>query len=72
MSEQRNDTSEHEDAPPVADDQQSKRSYYYDDATNYEIYDPAKDNDEEEDAPESSATKQLSVFNHRLPALNFY
>ncbi len=48
MSEQPDDTSEHTDAPPVADDKKSRRSYYYDDATNYEIYDPAKDDEEEE------------------------
>ncbi|MFN2453515.1 MAG: hypothetical protein ABR577_04780 [Pyrinomonadaceae bacterium] len=49
MNEQRDDTPEQKDAPPVAGEDESKRSYYYDDATNYEIYDPAKDNDDEED-----------------------
>ncbi|MGI8653709.1 MAG: hypothetical protein ACR2LC_00665 [Pyrinomonadaceae bacterium] len=48
MSEQTDDTTEHTDAPPVADDKKSRRSYYYDDATNYEIYDPAKEVEEEE------------------------
>jgi hypothetical protein len=48
MSEQPDDTSEDADASPVAEDKKSRRSYYYDDATNYEIYDPAKDNEEEE------------------------
>jgi len=49
MSEQPDDTSEQTDEPPVADDKKSRRSYYYDDATNYEIYDPAKDDEEDKE-----------------------
>jgi hypothetical protein len=53
MSKQRDDTPETEDAPPVAGDKKSKSSYYYDDATGYEIYDPTKeDNGEQEETDE--------------------
>ncbi len=60
MSERRDDTSEETNAPPVAGDKKSRRSYYYDDATNYEVYDPLNDEEEETEKPEDS--KQFSVF----------
>ncbi len=58
MSERRDDTSEETNAPPVAGDKESRRSYYYDDATNYEVYDPA--NDEEKETKESEDRSQES------------
>lgn len=36
-----------EDSTPAVDPK--KRSYYYDDASGYEIYDPEKDDEEEDD-----------------------
>ena len=55
MSERRDDTTEpsERDAPPTRERQ--PRNYYYDDATNYEIYDPAKD--EEDDESEGTRSK---------------
>lgn len=50
MSEQTDDTTEW-DEPSRKEREPQPGSYYYDDATGYEIYDPAKD-DEEEDETE--------------------
>jgi hypothetical protein len=48
MSERRDDTTEpsEHDAPPEPERQ--PQNYYYDDGTGYEVYDPAKDEDEDE------------------------
>jgi len=45
MSERRDDTTEpiERDAPPESE--RAPGSYYYDDGTNYEIYDPAEDDE---------------------------
>jgi hypothetical protein len=45
MSERRDDTPD-EDEPSRTEPK--PRSYYYDDSTGYEIYDPAKDDEEDE------------------------
>ena len=47
MCERQNDTTEpgERDAPPAGE--RPPASYYYDDATNYEIYDPAEDAEDE-------------------------
>ena len=43
MSQRRDDTTDpHERAPT----ERAPRNYYYDDATGYELYDPAQDEDE--------------------------
>lgn len=49
MSERRDDTTEppERDAPP--EPERKPHNYYYDDGTGYEVYDPAKDEDDEED-----------------------
>lgn len=53
MSERRDDTTEQDESSPVKNER-PPGSYYYDDATGYEVYDPAKDGDEEtEDASEA-------------------
>ncbi len=57
MSERQDDTSEETNALPVADDKESSGSYYYDDATNYEIYDPADDDEDEAQKSGNSAQK---------------
>jgi hypothetical protein len=46
MSERRDDTTQpgERDAPPTPE--RAPRNYYYDDGTGYEVYDPAKDEDE--------------------------
>ena len=50
MSKQRDDTPEQID--PSGDERDTRpASYYYDDSTGYEVYDPEKD-DEEEDGDE--------------------
>lgn len=46
MSERRDDTTEQDESSPVKSEH-APGSYYYDDATGYEVYDPAKDEDEE-------------------------
>jgi hypothetical protein len=52
MSERRDNTTERDDASRKEQERPS-RSYYYDDATGYEIYDPAQD--DEEDAGQDDA-----------------
>ena len=54
MSERRDDTTEpvERDAPPERE--RKPQNYYYDDGTNYEVYDPAKD-DELEAGDEETA-----------------
>ncbi|HEV2881642.1 MAG TPA: hypothetical protein VGX24_10230 [Pyrinomonadaceae bacterium] len=56
MSERRDDTTQpgEPDAPPTRE--RAPQNYYYDDATGYEIYDPATDEDEtdESDAGETA------------------
>ncbi len=46
MSQRRDDTTE---PPAPAERERERGRYYYDDATGYEPYDPAQDEDEEED-----------------------
>lgn len=46
MSEQRDNTTEHEEPSPKERDPQTG-SYYYDDATGYEVYDPEQDDEDE-------------------------
>ena len=48
MSERRDDTTE-QDEPSRKESERKPGSYYYDDATGYEIYDPAQETDEDED-----------------------
>ena len=50
MSEQGDDTTER-GAPSPAGSEPEQGSYYYDDATGYEIYDPSKENEGEDDEP---------------------
>ena len=51
MSERRDDTTERDE--PSRDERERKPgSYYYDDSTGYEIYDPAKDEDDEDEDDE--------------------
>lgn len=50
MSEQRDHTTERIDSSRNEHERSEKRrSYYYDDSTGYEIYDPAKEDDEAEE-----------------------
>jgi hypothetical protein len=48
MSERRDDTTEsaRHDAPP--EDERKPHNYYYDDGTGYEVYDPVKDEEDDE------------------------
>lgn len=46
MSERRDDTTK-PDEPSPKEGERQPGSYYYDDATGYEIYDPAQDEDDE-------------------------
>ena len=48
MSERRDDTPE-QDEQSRTEREGKPRSYYYDDSTGYEIYDPTKDNEEDEE-----------------------
>lgn len=56
MSERIDDTTER-DEPSRTEREREPGSYYYDDATGYEIYDPAKDDEEEEEKDERSTRK---------------
>ena len=47
MSERRDDTTEQDEASRAERERQPGK-YYYDDATGYEIYDPAQDDEEDE------------------------
>ncbi len=55
MSERRDDTTEplERDAPPEPERQ--PQNYYYDDATGYEVYDPAEDGEGGEGEDERSS-----------------
>jgi hypothetical protein len=48
MSERKNDTPERDERSPEKKEPEAG-SYYYDDSTGYEIYDPEKDDEEEEE-----------------------
>ena len=48
MSERRDDTTEPVD-PSGEEPERKPGSYYYDDSTGYEIYDPDKDDEEDEE-----------------------
>ncbi|HEX8494216.1 MAG TPA: hypothetical protein VF658_15315 [Pyrinomonadaceae bacterium] len=48
MSERRDDTTEEDESSPVKNERQPG-SYYYDDATGYEVYDPAQDAETEDE-----------------------
>jgi hypothetical protein len=48
MSERRDDTTE-EDKPSGKEGEPKPGSYYYDDSTGYEVYDPEKDEEDEDD-----------------------
>lgn len=48
MSERPDDTTEQDD-PSRTEKERQPGKYYYDDATGYELYDPAKDSDEDEE-----------------------
>lgn len=60
MSERPDDTTEpsEQDAPP--EPEHAPGSYYYDDGTGYEIYDPAKDEEEEDEPGENDATAEAA------------
>jgi hypothetical protein len=55
MSERRDNTTEHleRDAPP--EPERRPQNYYYDDGTNYEVYDPLKDRDDDEESEKREA-----------------
>ena len=57
MNEQRDDTTERDSPSPAGSDEQSRHSYYYDDTTGYEVYDPSKEDEDEEetDGPANSS-----------------
>ena len=52
MSERRDDTTERDKQSRAERDRQHG-SYYYDDSTGYEIYEPTKDNEGDEDEAEN-------------------
>lgn len=49
MSEHEDDTTERDAPSPAREEEKPRHSYYYDDATGYEIYDPAREDDDEEE-----------------------
>ena len=48
MSQRKDDTTE-QDEPSGEECERQPGSYYYDDSTGYEIYDPEKDDEEEDE-----------------------
>ena len=48
MCERRDDTTESARRDVPLEDEREPHNYYYDDATGYEVYDPAKDEDKDE------------------------
>ena len=48
MSQRKDDTTEH-DEPSGEQRERQPGSYYYDDSTGYEIYDPEKDDEEDDE-----------------------
>jgi hypothetical protein len=65
MSERRDDTTERDQSSPVKDEsspvnseRQPGSSYYDDDATGYEVYDPAKEDEAEGDDGEREMPKR--------------
>ena len=50
MNEPKDDTTEsNPDEPSTLKDDQEQHGYYYDDKTGYEVYDPSKDEDDEDE-----------------------
>ena len=50
MSERRDDTTE-PDENAGAERERAPQNYYYDDGTGYEVYDPAKDEETDDEEP---------------------
>lgn len=55
MSEHKNGTKKR-DQPSKDEAEHERRSYYYDDSTGYEIYDPAKDDEDEREGNDERGT----------------
>lgn len=54
INERRDDTTEtKQDEPSTLKRDQEQHGYYYDDETGYEVYDPAKDEDEDDEGANS-------------------
>jgi hypothetical protein len=54
MCEQGDDTTEPTERDATLERERKPRNYYYDDGTGYEVYDPAKDEDERDQSGEMS------------------
>ncbi|HVG35782.1 MAG TPA: hypothetical protein VM911_22210 [Pyrinomonadaceae bacterium] len=52
MNEPEDDTTEQDAPSPARSREQPRHSYYYDDATGYEIYDPAREDEDDEETYE--------------------
>ncbi|HZH30421.1 MAG TPA: hypothetical protein VEY11_06620 [Pyrinomonadaceae bacterium] len=62
MDERRDDTTqpgEHDGAPLAPE--RTPRNYYYDDGTGYEIYDPAADEDDEDEAENTKESEDAGL-----------
>ncbi len=66
MSEQRDNTTERDEPSPKERPPQPG-SYYYDDATGYELYDPAKDEDDEDEQDANTASHEAERTEERKP-----
>ena len=49
MSQRKDDTTEHDEPSGEECERHKPGSYYYDDSTGYEIYDPEKDDEEDDE-----------------------
>jgi hypothetical protein len=60
MSQSKDDTTEHIEPSGEEQERPKPGSYYYDDSTGYEIYDPEKDAEEDEDEKRAGASPSSS------------
>ena len=54
MSEPQDNTTDEGAPSPIKSEPQTRHSYYDDDATGYEVYDPSKDDDEDEETDDAA------------------
>ena len=61
MSERRDDTTQPGEHDPPLEPERAPRNYYYDDGTGYEIYDPAADEDDEDEAENTKESEDAGL-----------
>jgi hypothetical protein len=64
MNERRDDTPEQDAPSPARQEGQPRHSYYYDDATGYEVYDPAQEDEDDEETGEQASRPESKHGEH--------